>query len=269
MTTSEHNPYQPPNSNVTPPSSEPDGEFVPGGQTVSVESGFTWIGGSWQLFKSAPGMWIVNIILMFVLSMVASLVPVIGFIANMMITPILIGGLILGCKSIEDGHGLDVSHLFAGFKEKAGPLATLGLIFLAFTIAVVVAMVILIIITFGATLLSNIGNQQAMASAVIAKGLLFALLLVLVWIALFIPVSMAMWFAPALIVLQNLAPVEALKQSFKAGLRNFLPFLVFGIVFFVLLIVAVIPIGLGLLILIPMGYASIYVAYKDIFLKRD
>jgi uncharacterized membrane protein len=43
------------------------------------------------------------------------------------------------------------------------------------------------------------------------------------------------------------------------------PFLLYGIVLFILAIVAVIPLGLGMLILGPVIYASIFVAYKDIF----
>jgi len=55
------------------------------------------------------------------------------------------------------------------------------------------------------------------------------------------------------------------KASFGACLRNFIPFLLYGIVMLVLFLVAVIPIGLGLLVMIPLSLTSTYAAYRGIF----
>ena len=43
------------------------------------------------------------------------------------------------------------------------------------------------------------------------------------------------------------------------------PFLIYGMISAVLLVLAMIPLGLGLLIMIPTMTASLYVSYKDIF----
>ena len=99
-----------------------------------------------------------------------------------------------------------------------------------------------------------------------AIGSSFALAF-LVMLALSIPVYMALWFAPALVTLRELAPTDAIKQSFRACLKNIVPFLLYGIVMLVLGIIAAIPLGLGLLILGPMLMASVYVAYQDIFFR--
>ena len=50
-------------------------------------------------------------------------------------------------------------------------------------------------------------------------------------------------------------------------LRNILPFLVYGIIAFVLLLLASIPLMLGLLVMMPVLIASIYTAYRDIYLS--
>ena len=98
---------------------------------------------------------------------------------------------------------------------------------------------------------------------------------------------MATWFAPALIVLHDVAPGAALKASFFACLRNWIPFLVYSVVLLVLGIAVAIPLLLGymayvaaslvsaivaailgllgLLVLIPVMAASVYTAYRDIF----
>jgi uncharacterized membrane protein len=87
----------------------------------------------------------------------------------------------------------------------------------------------------------------------------------LVALALSIPIYMALWFAPALVVLREMAPVEAIKESFLGCLKNILPFLVYSIVLMVLGIVAAIPLGLGWLVLGPTMIASVYVSYRDIY----
>ena len=78
---------------------------------------------------------------------------------------------------------------------------------------------------------------------------------------------MAYWFAPVLIVLHGMSPVEAMKTSFMGCLYNILPFLVYGVVAMVLFFIAMIPLMLGLLVLVPMLIASVYIAYRDIYLQ--
>jgi uncharacterized membrane protein len=80
---------------------------------------------------------------------------------------------------------------------------------------------------------------------------------------------MAVWFAPALVAISNMSPIDALAASFKGCLKNILPFLLYGIVFLVLFILGSIPLGLGLLVVLPLVFTSTYAAYRDIFLGDD
>ena len=41
--------------------------------------------------------------------------------------------------------------------------------------------------------------------------------------------------------------------------------LLYGVIFMVLLIIAIIPVGLGLVIVVPMMMTSLYTSYTDIF----
>ncbi len=61
------------------------------------------------------------------------------------------------------------------------------------------------------------------------------------------------------------APVEAMKASFAACLKNTVPFLVYGALYLVAAIVASIPFGLGWIVLVPVLMLTMYVSYKDIF----
>ena len=60
-----------------------------------------------------------------------------------------------------------------------------------------------------------------------------------------------------------------LNAAHKFGcLRNFMPFLTYGVVLLVAALVASIPLGLGWLILGPVMAASIYTAYRDIYFSE-
>ena len=99
-----------------------------------------------------------------------------------------------------------------------------------------------------------------------AAGASGVLLAVLIALALMLPLYMAMWFAPALVVFHELGAVDAMKASFAGCLKNVVPFVLYGLVGLVLGIVASIPFGLGWLVLGPVAIASVYVGYRDIYL---
>ena len=85
--------------------------------------------------------------------------------------------------------------------------------------------------------------------------------------SLSVPVAMLLWFAPALVALNGIAPVEALKASWRGSLKNIVPFLIYGVVLFILAIVASLPFMLGWLTLGPVMAASIYTSYRDIYFQ--
>ena len=78
--------------------------------------------------------------------------------------------------------------------------------------------------------------------------------------------AMAIWFAPALIVFNAMPPVDALKASFNACLKNIVVFLVYGLMIMVLCFFAALPLGLGFLVLGPVVAGSVYASYRDIFI---
>jgi uncharacterized membrane protein len=91
------------------------------------------------------------------------------------------------------------------------------------------------------------------------------LLMVLIMLGLLLPVMMAYIFAPALVAIHGVSAVQSMVLSFKGCLRNILPFLVYSIVAMVLGIVAMIPLGLGLLVLMPVMICSLFAAYRQIY----
>lgn len=90
-------------------------------------------------------------------------------------------------------------------------------------------------------------------------------LALLIVLGAMLPLIMAYWFAPALVLFHDMKALDAMRLSFSACLRNVLPFLIYGVISAVLLVLAMIPLGLGLLVMIPTMTASLYISYKDIF----
>lgn len=80
-----------------------------------------------------------------------------------------------------------------------------------------------------------------------------------------VPVIMATWFAPLLVFFHDMTPLAAMKASFSAGARNWLTMVVFGVFLVVALFFAMLPLGLGLLLLLPVFSGAVYASYRDIF----
>jgi hypothetical protein len=233
-------------------------ESTIGGRAVGAGQGWTWIADGFGLFKKAPGMWIALVIVLFVILVVLAFIPLLGAVATFLLMPLFVGGLILGCRALQGGGELEVGHLFAGFKTHTANLIVLGA--LAIGGWIIVMLPVIAIVGAGAIF----GAMRGDAAGVAAIGGSF-LLAGLVAMALSIPIYMALWFAPALVVLRGLAPVAAVKESFLGCLKNIVPFLIYGLVMLVLGIVAAIPLGLGWLVLGPVAIASVYTAYRDIY----
>ena len=254
---SEANPYKPPTAQAAAATAGA-GDFIAAGRALDAGRGWDWIASGFALFRKQPGTWILLIIVLAVCWLLIGLVPVVGGLADLLLTQVFVGGVMLGCRALDSGGELEVGHAFTGFKQHTSDLVVLGVLAL---VAWVVIMIPTILIIGGGAFLAMIGGD---AAAVGALGLTFVLA-ILVLLALSIPVYMALWFAPSLVVFHDLKPVEAMKTSFFACLKNIVPFLLYGVILLVLCVVAAIPLLLGYLVLLPVIIASVYTAYRDIF----
>jgi hypothetical protein len=253
---SEMNPYQPPPSrSIVAPI---DGSFIPHGRAVDAARGWEWIANGFELFKQQAGMWILLVIVFAIVYILIGVVPVLGTIANALLLPVFGAGFMLACEARSRGEAVEVGHLFAGFKRNTGDLVMLGVLSL---IAGVVILLPAMALIGGAGFMAVMhGGYYGLA----AMGLT-AVMALLTVLALSVPLCMALWFAPALVIFQKLKPVDALKHSFFGCLKNIVPFLIYSIIVLVLGVIAAIPFGLGYLVWVPVVVASVYAGYRDIF----
>ncbi|WP_462321230.1 BPSS1780 family membrane protein [Halochromatium sp.] len=249
--------------------------------------GWQWIARAWQQFKAQPGVWLAAVALVYLVTFVLSLVPVVGSLATMILGPVFAGGLMLGAQSQERQGRLRVSAGFEGFSSHGGQLALIGLLYLVglFLVFVVAGLVLM------ATGVLSAGSMEALSSNdpevvadVLGPGI--GLVLLVLMLAM-VPLLMLYWFAPALVALEGMGAVEAMRMSFRACWRNMLPFVVYGLALMFILVGASLILGIVsallaavsealmvalMLLMIPLMLVfaalvvlSIYSAYRDVF----
>ena len=228
--------------------------------STGIGHGWTWITHAWQLFTREPGLLIAIFLTILGIQIVLSFVPIIGQLASMLLSPALGGGVLFCAQQLDRGEKIEFSNMFRAFQQegKLGPMLTLGLVSLLLT---VVAMVPMFVTMAGVMEMADNPElqQNPMAAVAGASGAIFVMSTVIV------VMMMLMFYATPLVMLRSVAIGEALKSSFIACLRNILPLTWYSIIMSVLVLVAMIPMGLGLLVLAPVLMLSQYASYKDVF----
>lgn len=229
---------------------------------VEAARGAGWYADGWKIVKGQIGMWILLILVYFALALVLGLIPFIGGLIMALIGPGLIAGFYLAARNSEVGNKVQVELLFGAFTDpdKRGPMLTLGAINIALTIVMIVVIGLMIGGAMGA---GQIAENDPEAMMLVFQGLGMVGLLVI--LALSLAVAMAMIYAAPLVMFKDMAPVEAVKTSFKAALINWLPLLVFGLIFIPLTVIATIPLMLGWLFLMPVVLGALYTSFSEIF----
>ena len=218
-------------------------------RVVSAERGFGWWGDGIRIFLKSPGRWMAIIIVYAIAAVLVSLVPFVGTVGQSLLTPVFVGGMMIGCRALDRGEPLRISHLFEGFQ---GAYFVQLLIIGAVNVALAIAIALLsgagILGSFGLPELSTMTDpMDALNAPLRAITLTGVLVLVLVLVVAAI-VAMLNWFAPALVALRGVSALEAMKLSFVACLRNWLPFLLYGLVVIVAGVIASMALGVFALV---------------------
>lgn len=230
------------------------------GESREVDPGacFDWLRQGWAMFMVNPGVWIGCSVLLLIIQMAFNVVPIFGQFAAYLLVPLFGAGMVQVCRHIAQDRPAEIADLFAGFRHNAGQLIMVGLIFAGgvFGLAFIAVMLVKGGV-FGSGINAKLGNNSINFGSVMLAGLLVAVLSV--------PVIMATWFAPALVFFHDMKPAAAMRASFDAGAKNWLVMAVFGTFLVVALFFSMLPLGLGLLLLLPVFSGAVYASYRDIF----
>lgn len=224
---------------------------------VPAGNAWVWIVNGFSIFKANPAMWIILLLIYLAIMIPLSMLPVIGSLLSTLLAPVFAAGLMSGARAVVNQQDLEINHLFEGFKRNTAQLISIGGMYMLSLLFVAVIVVLMLDKDTAELLVQGKDLSREQADAMLMP--------VMAGFLLILPVLMAYWFAPVLAGLHQLSAVEAMKLSFAACLRNMLPFLVYGIVFTLLLIIAIIPFGLGLIVVVPLMMTSLYSSYADVF----
>jgi len=230
-------------------------------RTVSPARCIAWLIEGWRLFAREPLPWLLASGSFLLVLAAIGVVPLIGWAITLLAFPLLGAGLVALADDAAHERPLRLVTLFDGLRRDANSHIMVGVFHLAGALGI-------------GFLASVIGASAALTGALIgplaALGLATGgiMLAVVVFTALWLLMIMALWFAPALIRFHGAEPVAALTTSIQACIQNLPTCLVMALGLYLLTWIALLPAGLGLLVLIPVVGGAHHAAYLDIFAHR-
>jgi hypothetical protein len=235
-----------------------------------------------RLFVAAPFAWLFFIAAYYFLVLVASLVPVLGFVAVGLTTPAFSVGFMAVARAVASRGRPDLPLLFEGFRHDVRPQLVLGAFYLAFVGLIVAGLAL----GDDGTLRAALAGPRERATGGDVGG---ALLMLGVAAAVYAAGMTVFWFAPVLAAWHGMSISKALFFSVVACFMNWRAFLVYGaiagaaVIAIPYLVVTALMLASGgamraatpgallpfVLLFLPPLYASFYAIYRDLFASGE
>ncbi|WP_340608499.1 BPSS1780 family membrane protein [Xenorhabdus bharatensis] len=233
--------------------------FIREAQSVGAGAAITWIGDAWRIFKEKPSRWILITFIYLIIFSILMYIPFVNLLLSL-VNFILIAGINAAAEKQRTTGDLRIGILFYGFKEKLGPLIAIGVFYVC-----IYALSVGIAVLIGG---DNMLNLLLFPQYV---NILTYSLSVSMWWALFVFLILILitqastYFAPALIIINNVRLSEALLMSLKAVKKNLVGGFLFFVLMGVIIFISALPLFLGLIITFPMYIITYYTMYRSIF----
>ena len=262
------------------------------GRTGGIGQGMTWIAQGLRLVQKQKSLWYGMTAIYFVLGFLLKLIPFMGDLLLILITPMLLAGVVWGRAQDNDVDRvrttsqapISAAMLFQTWLLR--PTQELARIF-AHEVKVFGA-VLLGIVTLGLVMLVKIAGYLLIGGSIVtglSAGQLSApqittLLGMLVVAVLFVVLAMGLFYSAPLTVLRNRPPLAAIAESFSVCRQYPVPWLTLVAPFYIvyLLIIAVFARyhWLGDLLIISAGFATLpvfvaaaYCSYLTLYPPTD
>lgn len=242
--------------------------------------GALWLRTAFAMLSAHRVRWLLLLLAYYVIIVAIDLVPWVGPFVWPFLKPVFAVGFLAAAWSQERGELPAIAHLFRGFRANLRALLPLGFVFVVGITGAVVATSFV----DGGKLLEVLAGAARPDETFLGRGDVQAAMLLGALCAL--PVVLALWFAPALVVFQDCPAGGALATSLRAALANWRPVAVYGLLLFLYggvlpvagaaLIAAIAPrdAAPAILMLVVLPYLALliatlhisdYVSYRDIF----
>jgi hypothetical protein len=245
---------------------------------VPARTGFLWVKLGIKTFAKQPLALTGLFFLYTAAATLLSLLPVVGLLLALAIVPAATLGLMAATQEAEKGKFPMPTVLLSAFRvgrQRMRAMVVLGLIYAGACVAVMMLVPLLV----------DIPPQQATATAATSAEAMLApqfQMVLLVGMALYLPISLMFWHAPALVHWHGVSPVKSLFFSTVACLRNSKALLMFalgwmGVIFAGTMLIALVGLVSGspqvaATALMPLGLlitamfsTSLYFTFRDSF----
>lgn len=247
-------------------------------EKLPAATGLQWIKKGFALFRKQPAEVLMLFLAYMFMMLAIGIIPYLGQVLPLILIPVFSLAFLQACASIEHDKRVTPRLLLTGFRSPALiNLLILGALYLLAATAAVGASSLIDGGVFWNVIVGQTElDPKTVENSDMASGMLFAALL-------YIPVSMAFWYAAPLVAWHKMGVFKAIFYSFFAVFRTGKPFIVFalgwGIIGVVLPTIislfAVILLGnsaVVMMILLPLSvvltiimYCSFYPAYTEVF----
>ncbi len=242
--------------------------------------GALWLRDAYAMLSAHRVPWLLLLLLYYLVVGVVDLLPIVGQFGLPLLKPVFAVGFLAAAWNQERGGVPELKFLFQGFRANLWALLPLG----AFLLIGISVSVLATSLVDGGKLVEVLSGRLKLDESLLATGemqlgMLFAALLAL-------PVMLALWFAPALVVFHGCSAAEALAVSLRAAIANWRPIAVYATLVFVFggllpgiataIVAAIVPAEFALIVavafLLPYVFlfvatlhVSDYVSYRDVF----
>lgn len=234
---------------------------------LNAARGWIWVKQGYQLIMRNP-LLSITLALIGALALFAIMhIPLFGPLLALLFMPVLVAGYMRACRALEENEEVELAHLFAGFEKHARPLIALGGYMMLGLLVASMAMIMIGGAPF-AKLLESFqasNDPQVLVAALSGAGAGIGFTL-LVGLSLVFMLMLAVQYAPMLVFFSDVPPLAALRASLAGSMRNIIAYSVYSLIMQVVaLVLGVLPYGIGMIVLLPLGFTSLYVSYRNIF----
>src|SRR5512139_1082987 len=169
---------------------------------VAASQGFQWVVAGFRLYRKNPLLLSAAFGLLFGVVMALGLIPLVGGSLSDLASPLMVAGFMAAYRALDEGRELELPHFLAGLRGPLIPLMTVGAVQLLGTLVIGQVMLAMGFDPQAVMAAAQSQKDPAQMQAVLNQALPAAL----TGLALFTPLIMATWFAPALILFGGARP---------------------------------------------------------------
>jgi hypothetical protein len=241
-----------------------------GGREVDPLHIADWLVSGWRAASMQPVLWLSVLLISADFATLLGLLPLLRPLA-VLLAPLVVGALMFVQDGASKGEPVSIRETFAALARRSNALCVIGL----YGAAIVAIGYVILLATFHVSLISSVTANGAHSLSITyggdqgVRGALESLL----GASIFAVAIAAACFAPALVMLHDMTPHDAMIASLSGAARNWPATLVYFVAMTVAVLLApMAPLPLRALVLTPLLTAvpllSIYGAYRDVFIGR-